>query len=248
MMSCNKVICGFDCEGYDYGGMYIEDSIGNNRFSYEERNLKKIYVPRLKKISSLKEVELGEEVVFCEVVDGEEVMCRGLKNIYEYHTKNSRIVYIFGNHNHAFNFWCREIKRGNLKKGGRLLHVDQHKDTREPDNYDVCIDDLKDVSRYTNEVLNVGSFIKPSIKHGIFEDVDIVDSSYGLEREYDEGYCLDIDLDFFSKDMDYIDFDYKLEKVRSYIEKARIVTIATSPYFIEQDRAVEVLLKFEDVL
>ena len=233
---------------YEYGGFYIEEPSGNNEFSYSERALKKIYVPRLKNISSLNEVELGEEVVFCEVMDGVENKCMGLKNMYRYESKNSRIVYIFDNHNHAFNFWCREIKLGNLKKGLRLLHVDQHKDTRIPPNYDVDIDDLDDVSRYTNKVLNVGSFIKPAIEYDIFSDVDIVDSTYSLQQKYEEEFCLDIDLDFFSEDMDYIDFDYKKSKVEEYIKNAKIVTIATSPYFINQKKALDVLRLFEDVL
>lgn len=231
-----------------YGGFYIEKPVGNNKFSFEERELKKIFVPSLVPISSVDEVKPGDEVVFCEVLDGVENRCLGLEHMYEYHTKNDRVVYIFGNHNHAFSFWCREIQRGSLDKGHRLLHVDQHKDTRVPENYDVDIDDLADVYRYTNEVLNVGSFIKPAIEHGIFEDVDIVDSTYSLEKVYDDGYCLDIDLDFFSEDMDYIDFDWKLDKVRGYIKNAKVITIATSPYFIQQQKALDVLKRLEDVL
>ena len=34
-------------EIFDYGGFYIEKPIGNNVFSYEDRTLKKIYVPQL---------------------------------------------------------------------------------------------------------------------------------------------------------------------------------------------------------
>lgn len=121
------------------------------------------------------------------------------------------------------------------------MHVDQHKDTRKPNSYEVDIENLEDVIRYTNEVLNVGSFIQPALYHKIFDDVDIVDSTYSLERELVEKYVLDIDLDFFSKDMDYIDFDWKLNRVREYIDKADLITIATSPFFIEQNRAIEVL-------
>lgn len=49
---------------------------------------------------------------------------------------------------------------------------------------------------------------------------------------------VDIDLDYFSQGFD----DTKtLETTRYWIEKADIITIATSPLFIEQDKALAVL-------
>ena len=52
---------------------------------------------------------------------------------------------------------------------------------------------------------------------------------------------LDIDLDIFSKDMDYIPYDFRIDKIKKLIENAKVITIATSPYFIEQDYAIKVL-------
>ena len=65
-----------------------------------------------------------------------------------------------------------------------------------------------------------------------------------LLDEYDlisEEYVLDIDLDIFSKDMDYIPYDFRIDKIKKLIENAKVITIATSPYFIEQDYAIKVL-------
>ena len=75
---------------------------------------------------------------------------------------------------------------------------------REPENYNVDINNIDDVFRYTNEVLNVGNFIKPALQHNIFSEVIIIDSSYGFELDIEGEFVLDIDLDIFSKDMDYI--------------------------------------------
>lgn len=233
-----------------YGGFYIEDKVGNNEFSYDERKNKSIFVPELIK-SGFDGIEFGELPNFIEVEDGEEKVCIGLKNMYELiddslidnKTGKMKRVYLFDNHNHAFYFWCKALGEGIFKRGTTLVHVDQHKDTREPKNYDVNTENIEDVKRYTNEVLNVGSFIKPAMEKGIFSDLDIIDSTYSLNKEIPKDYVLDLDLDFFSKDMDYIDDNLKFSKVKKYIEGANLITIATSPYFIEQDRAVDALKK-----
>ena len=159
------------------------------------------------------EILVGEEIVFNEIDEDIEIKAKGLKNmvIYKYKDKD---IYIFDNHNHAFYFWIKSLEKGNFTKGCKLVHVDQHKDTREPENYNVDISDTEDVFRYTNEVLNVGSFIKPALHHNIFSDVIIIDSSYGFDIDIEEEFVLDIDLDIFSKDMDYIPHELKISKRR----------------------------------
>jgi hypothetical protein len=90
-------------------------------------------------------------------------------------------------------------------------------------------------------VLNVGSFIKPALKHNIFSDLIIIDSSYGFDLDIEGEFVLDIDLDIFSKDMDYIPYDLKLSKIQELIKKAKVITIASSPFFIDQEYAIKVL-------
>ena len=206
-----------------YIGFYIDRPIGNNIFSYEDRENKKIYVPKLIE-GTLDDVSIGEEIVFNEIDEDIEIKAKGLKNmiIYKYQDKD---VYIFDNHNHAFYFWIKSLKKGNFTKGCKLVHVDQHKDTREPENYNVDIDNIDDVFRYTN----------------IFSEVIIIDSSYGFNLDIEGEYVLDIDLDIFSKDMDYIPYDLKVSKIKDLIKKAKVITIASSPFFIEQDYAIKVL-------
>ena len=222
-----------------YNGFYIEKPMGNNIFSYDERENKKIYVPKLIE-GTLDDVSVGEEIVFNEIDEDIEIKAKGLKNmiIYKYKDKD---IYIFDNHNHAFYFWIKSLEKGNFTKGCKLVHVDQHKDTREPENYNVDIENIDDVFRYTNEVLNVGSFIKPALHHNIFSDVIIIDSSYGFELDIDGEFVLDIDLDIFSKDMDYIPYELKTSKIKELIEKSKVITIASSPFFINQEYAIKVL-------
>lgn len=61
-----------------YVGFYIEDPIGNNEFSYEDRENKNIYVPRLIE-GTLDDVALGDKIVFNEIDEGNEIKAKGLK-------------------------------------------------------------------------------------------------------------------------------------------------------------------------
>ena len=222
-----------------YTGFYIDKPTGNNIFSYEERSNKKIFVPKLIQ-GTLDDVLVGSEIVFNEIDEEIEIKAKGLKNMvkFDYQDKD---IYIFDNHNHAFYFWIKSLNKGSFTKGCKLVHVDQHKDTRVPENYEVDVNNIDDVFRYTNEVLNVGSFIKPALEHNIFSELIIIDSSYGFDLEIYGEFVLDIDLDIFSKDMDYIPYDLKLSKIQELIKKAKVITIASSPFFIDQEYAIKVL-------
>ena len=222
-----------------YTGFYIDKPLGNNMFSYNERNNKKIYVPKLIQ-GDLSDVKVGNEVVFSEIEFEEEINAIGLKNMVKFNYRD-KTVYIFDNHNHSFYFWIKSLKEGLFNKGCKLVHIDQHKDMREPENYDVDVENIEDVFRYTNYVLNVGNFIKPALYHNIFSEAVIIDSTYGLEMGVEGEIVLDIDLDIFSKDMEYMSYDLRVNKIREYIKRSSVITIASSPFFIEQDYAIKVL-------
>lgn len=222
-----------------YNGFYIEKPVGNNIFSYDERKNKKIFVPKLIE-GNLDAVKVGEKIVFSEIDFDKEINAIGLENMVKFNYKD-KDIYIFDNHNHSFYFWIKSLKKGMFNKGCKLVHIDQHKDMREPEDYNVDVNDMDDVFRYTNYVLNVGNFIKPALHHDIFSEVVIIDSTYGFDLDVDGEIVLDIDLDIFSKDMEYISYDLRVNKIKEYIDRAKVITIASSPFFIEQDYAIKVL-------
>ncbi|OXX82688.1 hypothetical protein AVM15_16925 [Paraclostridium benzoelyticum] len=222
-----------------YNGFYIEKPVGNNIFSYDERKNKKIFVPKLIE-GNLDAVKVGEKIVFSEIDFDKEMNAIGLENMVKFNYKD-KDIYIFDNHNHSFYFWIKSLKKGMFNKGCKLVHIDQHKDMREPEDYNVDVNDMDDVFRYTNYVLNVGNFIKPALHHDIFSEVVIIDSTYGFDLDVDGEIVLDIDLDIFSKDMEYISYDLRVNKIKEYIDRAKVITIASSPFFIEQDYAIKVL-------
>lgn len=226
-----------------YNGFYISEPRGNNAFSYTQRQQRRIYVPPIIR-GSLADLLAGEEIAFSEVVEDQEINKKGLRS-FIYFRKKEKDFFVFDNHNHAFFFWIYAFKYGQLKKGLPLVHVDQHSDMREPEHYLHFSDendvDLKAAFEYTNYVLNVGNFIKPALAAGFFSTVEIIDSSFAFENNYSEEIVLDIDMDVFSPDKAYIDHDLKMGKIRSYIEAARFITIATSPYFMDQKEAIGVI-------
>jgi hypothetical protein len=135
--------------------------------------------------------------------------------------------------------------RGVIDSGKLLVHIDQHTDMREPERYfpeklgkSVS---LKEVFEYTNYTLNVGSFIRPALNCGLFSDVKIIDSSWAFEWEIPADFVLDIDMDIFSDDMSYIEDKIKQRKIKGYIAQTDFITIAASPYFIEQEKAVKLI-------
>ena len=224
-----------------YNGFYIEEPVGNNIFSYEERSQKRIYVPALSG-DSLDELKISDEFCFCECLEGEEICCRGLEKFIEL-KREQNTAYIFDNHNHALYFWVDALEKGYFEKGVQLVHIDQHKDMREPERYIESLD-KKDIFEYTNYVLNVGNFIKPALEMGIFSEVIIIDSEYGFNektKNIGKNFVLDIDVDIFSKDMEYIDFDLRMDCIKELAKKAKAITVATSPYFIDQYYAIELV-------
>lgn len=99
-----------------YNGFFIEKPVGNNIFSFEERENKKIFVPKLIK-GDLDDVREGTEIVFNEIDEDTEFKAYGIENMVRMDTKDGKRVYIFDNHNHSFYFWMKCLKEGLLIEG-----------------------------------------------------------------------------------------------------------------------------------
>ena len=232
-----------------YNGFFISESLGNNAFSFERRDNKKIYVAPLISSADLECLRVGKKIAFSEIHDGVELNVRGLKR-FLYLNKWGKDIFIFDNHNHAFFFWCWALKFGRMKMGQPLVHVDQHKDLRVPSKVPPFkvgpAMDLDQVFHYTNSVLNVGNFIQPALALGIFSHVEMVDHQEAFSAHWSGDFVLDLDMDIFSKAMDYIDDEMKIKKIKEWIRQASLITIATSPFFMDQQIAIDGILKLLD--
>jgi len=222
-----------------YRGFYITACEGNNAFSHEARSHKKIYVPPLIK-GSFEDVKAGEEVVFSDMVDRQEVNASGLKN-FVHMARPGQNIFIFDNHNHAFSFWAAGVHEGVIPKDATLVHVDQHKDTREPVEWFVGHGTFQ-ACHYANHVLHVGNFISPAVKLGWFKDVVQIGSADAFRQQVPKSpFVLDIDLDIFAPIMSHIPDDVKIFHLKAWVSRASFITIATSPFFMEQTRAIALI-------
>lgn len=222
---------------------WIEGPIGNNALSYALRGeAPRLLVPSLVE-GTLEDMKPGKEVVFEDFDEHEELQsCCGLANLVRTELGGIPAV-IVDNHNHVFYFWFEALERGLLEKGATLIHVDQHKDMRTPERlYEGKT--LEDVFDYTNFHLNVGNYIVPAQKAGLVGETQFVTSEEALKDlsfAKTGNKILNIDLDFFAPELDYIDFDLARRFITAHLPSTSLITVASSPFFIEQDRAIEVL-------
>jgi hypothetical protein len=220
---------------------------GNNAFSFERRNKPALHVPSLIE-GGLDDAVIGKETVFEDFDEhGTLKSCVGLKHFVRMvHPLTGKPIVIMDNHNHAFCFWHEAREKGWTKDGATLVHIDQHKDMRRPDQLLSKNDshDLKKVFEYTNSVLNVGNYILPAIEDGLVGKLISITSENDLKnhkpRTYDS-LIVNIDLDFWAPEMDYIDPKLKIRRAKECMEVADLVTIATSPFFIDQPLALRIL-------
>ena len=77
---------------------------------------------------------------------------------------------------------------------------------------------------------------------GLISNVEQINTEYKLLNfklpKYD--YILDIDLDFRAPEMSIEKYTETIEKTKKLISKSRVVTIATSPYFLDQNLAIKI--------
>ena len=89
-----------------------------------------------------------------------------------------------------------------------------------------------------NYSCNVGNYIRPALDAGIIGTMIRIENEFELEKYIDytpsENSILNLDLDFFAPEMDFIDEEKKLTCIQNLLPKVKCVTIATSPFFIDQ--------------
>lgn len=246
---------------------WIDEQIGNNVFSWKERKSLwselKIYVPSLI-IWNFSDLAVWKHIAF------EEIKLTTYKNnnnkekaldshIWLNHfIKTEREwtpVYVVDNHNHVLWFWYQLWMK--YRSPGLLVHIDQHTDMNVPEGVKDGDRSRVDRSRYITETLNVGNFIVPAREAGIIDEVVQINTEYTLNQclhlnklnnvKYwkapKKPIILDIDLDFWAPGM-WIEYqDRSFEQVRKLCRQADLITVATSPYFLDQEFAIALVRK-----
>lgn len=210
------------------------------------RTGRNLYVPNIVNWI-IGDLEIWNKIVFEECDDVWEIISfKWLKNFIK--TDIAWVpTYIFDNHNHAFFFWNEAIIEWKIKAWATLVHIDEHSDLAEPSEYLEKNTSLEEVFLYTNSVLNVGNYIKPAINSWIINKLIKVTSEEELDNLLSEieweknDIILNLDIDFFSPWMEYINYDKKKKLIQEVAAKSQLITIATSPFFINQKKAIEVI-------
>lgn len=233
---------------------FIEKPTWNNEFSFDKRTNKKLYVPNIVglKIDELDKIKLQddkEKIAFEDFdFDWKLQTCYWLKNFYKIDLKDKEII-IVDNHNHAFYFWYEAYVNWKIWKNSILYHIDEHSDFKDDKKYLQKQDEknLQKIFEFTNFSLNVGNYIIPACENWLIWEVVQIRNETNLEEfrienwKLSENIILNLDLDFFEPNLDYIDYDLKKKVILDIAQKAKLITISTSPFFINQELALEVL-------
>jgi len=230
---------------------YIEESIWNNKLSFEERKKQGsdciLYVPDVLDIWEItkeklnKFLKLSDKIVFEEFENWKLYSKTWLDKYLVWKIWNSQIC-IFDNHNLAFYFiWKYFLETWNKLN---LIHIDQHSDMYEPYFYPKKLENIEDIEKYTFEWVNVGNYLLPLQKLWFVKEIyqkrtEI--SVLELEDNLAENSILNIDLDFWEVNM--ATTDKSLQKLKKYIWKSPLILLASSPYFIEQEKALKLIYK-----
>lgn len=163
-----------------------------------------------------------------------------------WHVVWQKSIWIFDNHNHALYFFLDlYIHR---TKPIHIIHIDQHSDLWKRE-WDIDIRQLhSETYRYhlTNFETHIGNFLRAFLTLLETSCTQIRSETKLLEFDIDEfisdyHIILDIDIDFWAPEMPNQQTNLTIEKTKKLLEYADTVTISTSPYFIEQKLAIEVV-------
>ena len=232
-----------------YNGFYLSKENANSQISNCSTPLR---IAPIEKSDSYKKLEIEKDkFAFAEKNENWEIeYFHGLKNFLWIEKSGFPPVFIFDNHNHAttfrYNVICKE-----WIKNVELIHIDQHSDCRNNANkleLNWNENELEKVFYFCNEKCNVGNFIPPAIESWIISDqvqIRSITALKNLKMDKNQNFILDIDLDFC---LNWIDRNkineeaVKLlkEKFDEFWKSALCITIATSPYFLDQGIAIKI--------
>ena len=239
-----------------YNGFYLNKESANSKISGYSNSLR---VAPIKKVCNYENLEIDyEHFAFAEKNENWDIeYFHGLKNFLWIEKSDYPNIFIFDNHNHAFTFRYNILY---TKKtwNAELIHIDQHSDCRKNEDYLELNwegNELEKVFIFWNEKCNVWNFIPPSIESWIISSQTQIRSTTALknlEINKNQNFILDIDLDFCLDwiNRDRLDLDVinlLKNKFDEIWKRALWITIATSPYFLNQELAeniIEKLLNF----
>lgn len=224
----------------DRGWKYFMSHSGNSQLVDP---LRELFVPRYQ-FDSLLNVCESSEIGFC-LSEKEQFFSL---DSYRIDTIAWVPTILCDNHNAVSHAWGIAFDQGLLERWVTCIHIDEHSDLWENKSlpHDFLNQSPTDWWEYAHWFCNVGNYIRPLIDHGYIGDFIRVEGEEDLESIKDPskflpGYILNIDLDYWSEDLDYIPWSKSIPMVRALFDQAALITIATSPSFVPFPRAYRAL-------
>ena len=231
-----------------YNWFFLDTTCANARITSCDKFLR---VAPLQKVDYYTGIQIEEDnFAFAEKNENWTIeYFHGLKNFLWIERSNLPEIFIFDNHNHApvFRYYCIQKSTSNSPT---LIHIDQHSDCWEnKQSLEIKNNNFENIFHFYNEKCNVGNFIPPSLESWMISNqiqIRSITALQNLEMGGKTNYILDIDLDFCLKWIDRKQIDkesVKLlkDKFDKVSESALCITIATSPYFLNQEVAKKVI-------
>lgn len=237
----------------------LDTNEGNNALSFAERAKLTGKTPSLSIPARIQgdidDIIVGDHIVFEEVENGTLHSCCGLEHFVEIRRPHLPEIVVFDNHNHALFFWCEAIQKGMIQPGFELIHMDEHSDLW--DNASTIANiaetaDLHAMWQFTNYHCNVGNYIRPALDAGLVGNMIRLENEFQIDAAHDlmpnTNSVFNLDLDIFAPELAHIPEEKIISLITHLIQHVKYVTIATSPYFIDQRVALSKLRKILSLL
>ncbi len=229
----------------------LTSDVWNNALSYHERfsqfGKAEIMLPSIKSIDSLEDITLSKAICLEEINESWILQsCTWLEHIYEFDHQGKNIILV-DNHNHVLYFRMKFVKDtldSTQTSQISLRHIDQHSDLNTPDplpNKNKLYD-LEYIWEYTNYSCQISSFITPFFERYPETEFTRIKSEHQLLKTHvTPTTILDIDLDFWAPEMNIEKHHKTITLTRQLIQEAELITIATSPMFMNQKYSLDIL-------
>ena len=195
---------------------------GNSSFSDEEYNLS---IPAICQGGN-DDIIYGENIAFIDSSSG--IAERGLKNFIVGHTTHTGTpIFICDNHNYVLEAW--QLLR---TQQPTLIHIDQHRD-------DATTTQLETL--YHTRICDYIDFAlkKRWISKNIISIIEQNDLQLLTSIPEHNKIC-NIDLDIFTSECTVLSTEDKIDAIMKATDNCSLITLATSPGFISQLRAIGV--------
>ena len=157
-------------------------------------------------------------------------------------TKGDQLFYLFDNHNkflvplyHLYQILERPIK---------ILHIDAHEDNalyqyERPEQFD------EEVLIELLEKTRISDFYDSLSNTQVISEITRITHSQDFENlPYGEYDILSLDIDIFGPEGNFAELEKKIAVIAAAMPQSSIITIATSPGFIDQNFAVRIVKIF----